>query len=75
MQLLKVDSISAKKKIGYLASDFLGSSPKAVVFVDGRQGKKCLTYNGQVKPKYELCQATHHFLCEFNETGNFLTDF
>jgi hypothetical protein len=71
MELYKPDSNDAKQKIGQLGFFALGSSPKAVVFVDGRQGNKCLTYNGQGIPKYDWCKTSYHFMCELNELGNF----
>jgi hypothetical protein len=70
MQLYQVTSSSASRlTIFNFAKLEFGGSRKAVVFVDGEQRGKCLTYLGDGKLNYDWCTTSYHFVCEFIDKG------
>jgi hypothetical protein len=72
MQLYRTESsLSAASLMTELASNYLKESSKAVVYVDGMKGSKCLTYSGLNKINHDWCSTSFHFICELNNLGKF----
>lgn len=70
MQLYKTkSSAAATSAILSFAKSTLGGSSKAVVFVDGFNGKKCKTLRGTGKENDDSCTTTYNSICEFVDKG------
>jgi hypothetical protein len=71
MQLYKIDTGASTAIIFNFVKQYFGASSKAVAYVDGNNGKECLTYSGTGKKNYDRCQTSYTFFCEFNHTSKF----
>jgi hypothetical protein len=68
-------STAAAATISKFSKAALGGSIKAIVFVEGDVGSKCLTYNGAGKSNCDWCQTSYNFFCEFNDKGFLVAKF
>jgi hypothetical protein len=70
MQLYQIRSSSASTAIiKSFTKKFFGASAKAVGFIDGYNGKECMTFSGVGKTNYDSCKTSYTFFCEFNDKG------
>ena len=61
--------------VSNFAKNLLKGSESGKFFVNGRDGNKCLTINGQGYSTYEMCSLSYHFVCEYILMCKFMIQF
>jgi hypothetical protein len=68
MSLLDLDSTAeAETKSIDFTRNFFRNNRRAVVYVDGRQGKRCSILKGNGMKSFDWCNIGYTFYCEFNK--------